>query len=124
MASVCVYIEHLHQKPESRLQMRHVTQHRYAGIDNDHYGGMTPIGKIVKDAWLFGVIPATETCENWTHSQLQAINEQVQLEWDKYGCMVSSLPDDLKKRHAEINDKAIKKARELGWDPTPREDEV
>ena len=96
----------------------------YVGIDNDHYGGMTPIGNIIKDAWLFGVLPETQTCENWTHGQLQVVHEKVKIEWDKYGCLVSNLPDDLQKQHAEINDRAVKKARELGWDPTPPADEV
>ena len=85
---------------------------------------MTPIGNIIKDAWLFGILPWTETCENWTHGQLQAVCEKVRVEWDKYGCLVSNLPEDLSKRHADINGKAIKKAREPGWDPTPPRDEV
>lgn len=94
----------------------------YCGLDKDRYGGMTPVGNIIKDAWLFGVLPETETCENWTLGQLQAVSEQVRTEWDKYGCLVSNLPDELRKRHAEINDRAVRKARELGWDPTPPED--
>jgi len=96
----------------------------YPGINNDHYGGMTPIGNIIKDAWVFGILPETETCDDWTHGQLQAIYEQVKTEWDKYGCLVSNLPDELKKRHAEINDKALKKAKELGWDPALPADDV
>ena len=95
----------------------------YVGINNDQYGGMTPIGNLIRDAWLFGILPETETCENWTHDRLQAIHEQVKIEWDKYGCLVSNLPDDLKSRHAEINDKAVKKARELGWGSMPPADE-
>ncbi len=89
----------------------------YVGIDNDRYGGMTPIGNLIRDAWVFGILPETETCENWKHDRLQVVHEQVKAEWDKYGCLVSNLPDDLKQRHAEINEKAVKKARELGWVP-------
>lgn len=48
----------------------------------------------------------------------------MKVEWDKYGCLVSNLPEDLKQRHAEINDNAIKKAREPGWDPTLPEHEI
>ena len=95
----------------------------YVGIDKDHYGGMTPIGNLIRDAWLFGILPESETCENWTHERLQTIYEEVKTEWDKYGCLVSNLPEELKSRHAEINDKAVKKARELGWDPAPPDDE-
>jgi hypothetical protein len=94
-------------------------QQVYAGIDKDYCGGMTRIGNMIRDAWLFGILPETEKCESWTNSQLQVIYEQVNREWDKYGCLVSNLPDDLRERHREINDRAIEKARALGWDPTP-----
>ncbi len=98
-------------------------QQVYAGIDNDYYGGMTRIGNMIKDAWMFGILPETEKCENWANNRLQVLNEQVTQEWDKYGCLVSNLPDDLRKRHREINDRAIEKARALGWDPTLDVDE-
>jgi hypothetical protein len=89
----------------------------YVGIDDDEYGGMTYIGGIIKDAWLFGILPEDQKCVGWAHGQIAAINAQVQAEWDKYGCMVSNLPEDLMARHREINDRAIARARELGWDP-------
>jgi len=91
----------------------------YVGIDDDVYGGMTYIGGIIKDAWMFGILPEEQKCISWTHGQIAAINAQVQAEWDKYGCLVSNLPQDLRERHREINDRAIARARELGWDPTP-----
>jgi hypothetical protein len=89
----------------------------YAGLDNDDYGGMTPVGNMIRDAWLFGILPETEKCENWSQGQLQVIFEQVRNEWDKYGCLVSNLPEDLKQKYATYSNAAIKKARELGWDP-------
>lgn len=91
----------------------------YVGIDDDVYGGMTYIGGIIKDAWMFGILPEDQKCIGWTHGQIAAINSQVQAEWDKYGCLVSNLPQDLRERHREIYDRAIARARELGWDPTP-----
>ena len=94
-----------------------MAHHVYCGIDKDHYGGMTPIGNIIRDAWVFGILPETETCENWTHDRLQIIHDKTRQEWDKYGCLVSNLPEDLKQRHAEIYDRAIAQARVLGWDP-------
>ncbi len=90
----------------------------YAGLDNDEYGGMTPIGNVIRDAWLFGLLPDGETCENWSYDRLRGLHEQVMAEWDKHGCMVSNLPEDLLQRHKEINDKALKIARERGWTPT------
>jgi hypothetical protein len=89
----------------------------YCGIDNDTYGGMTATGNIIKDAWVFGILPEEETCENWTYDRLQVVHDQTKKEWDKYSCLVSNLPDDLRQRHARIYNGAIAKARELGWDP-------
>ena len=91
----------------------------YVGIDDDEYGGMTYVGGIIKDAWVFGILPEEQKCIGWTHGQIAAINAHVQAEWDKYGCLFSNLPQDLQERHREINDRAIVRARELGWDPTP-----
>ena len=90
---------------------------KYVGIDNDEYAGMTPIGGVIKDAWVFGIIPESETCEGWTTAGIQMLSDQVHEEWVKYGCLVSNLPPDLRERHARIHDAAIKRARELGWDP-------
>ena len=89
----------------------------YCGIDRDEYGGMTPIGNIIKDAWVFGILPEDETCENWAYSRLQVIHDQTKHEWDKYGCLVSNLPDELRQRHARIYQQAMDAARECGWDP-------
>lgn len=101
-----------------------MAQLTYVGFDDDKYGGMTYIGGIIKDAWLFGFLPEDQKCVGWSHGQIAAINQQVQAEWDKYGCLVSNLPDDLRARHKEIHDRAIARARELGWDPTPEPNET
>lgn len=95
----------------------------YPGIDNDHFGGMTPIGTIIKDAWLFGILPQTETCENWSHDRLQIIHDKTRDEWDKYGCLMSNLPDELKLRHTEIYQAATAKARAMGWNPELGDDD-
>ncbi len=97
--------------------MRPSTPKTYAGLENDINGGMTMIGKIIRDAWVFGILPETETCEGWVISRIDAIHQQVNDEWDKYGCMVSSLPDDLRERHKRIYDEAIEQAKMKGWDP-------
>lgn len=89
----------------------------YAGIDKDPKGAMNPTGNIIRDAWLFGLIPETETGEGWSTQRVDALYGQVTAEWEKYGHMVSRLPPELMTRHREIYDAAIKRARELGWDP-------
>ncbi|HHI92434.1 MAG TPA: hypothetical protein ENK04_02810 [Gammaproteobacteria bacterium] len=88
---------------------------RYVGIDNDINGGMTSIGKIIRDAWVFGLVPETETCEGWNLAGIDALLQKVNGEWDKYGCMVSQLPEPLAIRHREIYAQAVRKAKAAGW---------
>lgn len=87
----------------------------YVGIQNDTYGGMTAIGKMIRDAWVFGLLDESETCEGWAYGRIDALLHQVNNEWDKYGCLASNLPDDLKKRHKQFHDEAIVKAKAAGW---------
>ncbi len=88
---------------------------KYAGLENDANGGMTPIGKLIRDAWVFNIIEKSETCTNWSYDMVSALSHKVDIEWDKYGCMVSNLPDDLKAKHLQIHNVAIKKAKNSGW---------
>lgn len=87
----------------------------YVGIDNDIQGGMTTIGKLIRDAWVFGLIPETETCEGWNLAGIDALLDKVNAEWDKYGCLVSHLPAELRARHQKFHDIAIEQARAAGW---------
>ena len=89
----------------------------YDGIDKDPKGAMTPTGNIIRDAWVFGIIPETETCAGWTVQGIESLYDKVYAEWEKYGHMVSRLPDELRERHQRIYDAAVARARELGWDP-------
>ena len=95
----------------------------YCGITNDYYGGMTPIGTIIRDAWVFGILPESETCEDWSHDRLQIIHDKTKVEWDKYGCLASNLPDELRQRHTDIYQRAVDNARKLGWDPELEDDD-
>jgi len=87
----------------------------YVGIDEDIYGGMTTIGKLIRDAWVFNLIPETETCKGWNLAGIDALLDKVNKEWDKYGCLVSRLPEHLLERHQNIHTKAIQKAKAAGW---------
>jgi len=88
---------------------------KYVGIHNDMHAGMTNIGKIIRDAWVFGLIEETETCENWSLGSIEALNHKVNDEWDKYGCMVSQLPEELFQRHERIFNEALAQAKAAGW---------
>jgi len=76
---------------------------------------MTTIGKIIRDAWVFELIPETQTCEGWNQGQIDNLLDKVNAEWDKYGCMVSQLPEGLRERHRRIHDVAIANAKAAGW---------
>ena len=88
---------------------------KYVGINNDINGGMTTIGKIIRDAWVFNLIPETETCEGWTVQGIDALLQKVNTEWDKYGCLVSHLPEELFERHQRIHKAAAETAKAAGW---------
>lgn len=98
-------------------------EQRYVGIYQDKFGGMTHLGQIVKDAWLFGIIPETETCAGWDQGQIQAIYERVNAKWDEHGHLPSRLPPELRERHMRIYQEAIARAKAQGWNPELGEDD-
>ncbi|MCW8853810.1 MAG: hypothetical protein OQK76_02505 [Gammaproteobacteria bacterium] len=87
----------------------------YVGINNDVQGGMTTIGKLIRDAWVFGLIEETETCEGWNFAMVDGLLQKVNAEWDKYGCLVSHLPEELFERHQKFHNKAMEDAKAAGW---------
>lgn len=90
-------------------------QENYVGIQNDLNGGMTTIAKFIRDAWVFGLIDESETCEGWNYKGIDALLDKVNAEWDKYGCLVSNLPPELFEKHKRIHDEAILHAKQSGW---------
>ena len=89
----------------------------YEGIYNDTDAGMTPTGNIIRDAWVFGIIPETETCKGWTIDRIDALYDQVTKAWEPHGHLVSRLPEELRQRHERIYRQAVDLARERGWNP-------
>ncbi len=90
---------------------------KYAGIHNEPNGAMSRTGNIIRDAWVFELIPETQTCEGWSMGQIEALYDRVSQAWAPYGHMVSNLSPELRERHGRIYAEAIKNAREQGWDP-------
>jgi hypothetical protein len=88
---------------------------KYVGLNNEVNGGMTTIGKIIRDARVFGLIDETETCEGWNFAGIDGLLEKVNVEWDKYGCLVSNLPPELFERHQKIHGEAVAQAKKSGW---------
>ena len=95
----------------------------YPGIDQDPNGAMNPTGNIVRDAWVFGIIPETETCAGWTIQGVEALYDKVTKAWEPYGHLASRLPPELRERHQRIYDAAVARARAEGWDPELGDDD-
>jgi hypothetical protein len=102
--------------------MRRPPQNSYAGIRNDDYGGMTPAGTIIRDAWVFGLLDESETCAGWSPGQMQQLYDQVHTAWAPYGHLASKLPPALAERHQRIHGEAFARARALGWTPLLEDD--
>jgi hypothetical protein len=90
-------------------------QQIYIGIDQDENGGMTQLGRIVMDAWVFNILPESEKCKDWNASQMQNLYEKVYAAWEPYAHLPSRLPDELRQRHTEIYAQAIRDAKNNGW---------
>lgn len=69
----------------------------YPGIHKDRSGGMTTVGTIIRDAWVFDILPEDETCEGWTYDRIDAIYDKVTEAWKPYGHLASRLPADASK---------------------------
>lgn len=97
-------------------------EQRYVGLYKDKHG-MTQLGRIVLDGWLFGFIPETEDCAGWDMGRMQLLMDRCEKEWDKYGNLPSRLPQELRLRHVEIYEKAMGIAKNKGWDPELGDDD-
>ncbi len=98
-------------------------QQCYVGLLKDENGGMTQSGKIIRDAWTFGLLDENETCEGWPLQRIEELWTKVNAEWEKYGFLVSNLPDELRERFMRIQNEAIKRAKQQGWNPELDDDD-
>lgn len=95
----------------------------YVGIHDDVYGGMSDVGRVIRDAWAFGILPESETCAGWDLGRLSELWAEVQQAWQKYNYSVVQLPDKVRQRYERIQGEAFRKAKEAGWDPSLDDDE-
>lgn len=84
---------------------------------------MTDTGKIIRDAWAFGLIDESESCEGWLPQGIEDLWRRVQEEWEKYGFRVNNMPDELRARYLRIQDDALRRARDAGWSPELGDDD-
>lgn len=100
-----------------------MTTQLYVGVNNDTQGGLTHLGRIVRDAWIFGILPETETCAGWDSARMQNLYEQVYAAWEPYAHLPSRLPDNLREKHEKLYAQAIETARNSGWNAELGKDE-
>lgn len=94
----------------------------YSGFHQDSHG-MTMLGRVVLDAWLFDLLPRSEDCAGWDLNRMQQLMDKVSQAWDEHGTLPSRLPPELQQRHAALYVWAAERGRGLGWDPELGEDE-
>jgi hypothetical protein len=98
------------------MSMIHSRQQTYAGIDVEEHHGMTMTGRIIRDAWVFGLLPEGEGFAGKGAGDLQNLFEAVHKAWEPYGQLPSRLPPELAERHARIHAEAVARAKAMGWD--------
>jgi hypothetical protein len=78
---------------------------------------LTETSRIILDAWVFEIIPASETCKDWDAAQLKTLANQVAAAWTPYGNEPGNLPDDLRTRRAMLYEHAKRHTENIDWDP-------
>ena len=98
-------------------------EQHYKGVYSDLNGGMTHLAQIIKDAWVFGLLPEDQDGKGWTSGQIQQLYDKVSEEWEKYGHLPSRLTPELRNRHQRIYEASVERARKNGWNPELGEDD-
>ncbi|SFU82542.1 hypothetical protein SAMN05216339_11911 [Nitrosomonas eutropha] len=74
------------------------------------------MGRIVIDAWIFGILPENEICTGWDMSRMQVLYEEVYAAWEPYSHLPSLLLPELQQRHSVLYEQRITIVRNNGWD--------
>lgn len=96
---------------------------KYVGLDKEDNGGFTMIGKIIRDAWVFGILQEGDNFAGKTPSDFQLLMDKVNAAWEPFGQLPSNLSPELAARHSQIYAAAIAIGRANGWDPELGDDD-
>lgn len=88
----------------------------YPGFYNDTHG-ITQLGRVVLDAWVFSILAEDEDCTGWDLGRMQNLMNEVEAKWDEFGNLPSRLPPDLLERHTRLYRDATERAARRGWNP-------
>lgn len=97
------------------MNHEHRRMHTYAGLEAESQHGMTLTGRIIRDAWVFGILPEGDGFAGRSAGELQNLFEAVHKAWEAHGHLPSRLPPELAERHARIHAEAVARARAMGW---------
>ncbi len=100
-----------------------MTNQLYVGVHQDKNNGLTHLGRMVRDAWVFGILAESETCAGWSGEQMQNLYEKVHAAWEPYAHIPSRLPEDLQQCHTRIYGEAIATAKKQGWSAELEDDD-
>lgn len=95
----------------------------YPGLTHEDNHGITLIGRLIRDAWVFGIVPEGTDFAGKSPGEMQNLFEKVHLAWEPYGQLPSRLPPELAQRHGRIHGEAIAKAKAEGWSAELGEDD-
>jgi hypothetical protein len=85
----------------------------------DH--GVTMTGRIIRDAWVFGLLPEGDGYAGQTAADMQRLYDGVHQAWAPYGQLPSRLPPELAERHARIHREALPRSTDPDWQPSMRD---
>jgi hypothetical protein len=97
--------------------------HIYPGLSHEDNFGITLVGRLIRDAWVFDLAPEGSDFAGKSPGEMQNLFEKVHLAWEPYGQLPSRLPPELAQRHARIHGEAIAKAKADGWSAELGEDD-
>ncbi len=68
------------------------TINTHCGIYDDKDGGLTALGKLIREAWVIEALAEDQTCSGWTIGAFESLLDKVKIEKTKYGyCRNSSI---------------------------------